>query len=155
MTCCASWQTSARSAIDMSPRTCLRTSLLLIAASVAGCAAGGPPPDEAAARLPAGEYATPKQLEAAAALYYSPATENYFADMDYAVGDQGGAPGKLALDQEEIIGRNAWVLWTGGNEAFWDWLARHGYGSFDLLKVLDSNERRKRFAKAGLVTEPD
>lgn len=138
----------------MSPTACLRTSLLLAAVVAAGCA-GVPPPDEAKARLPGGAYATPKELEAAANQYYPPAAENYFAEMDYAVGDKGGPPGKLVLKADEIVGRNAWVLWTGGNEAFWDWLARHSYSSFDLLKLLDSNDRARRFAKAGLLTEPD
>jgi hypothetical protein len=66
------------------------------------------------------------------------------------------APGahKLKLGPEEVKGRNAWVLWAGGNQAFWDWLARHGYGSIDLLKLIDSKERGRRFARTGLITEP-
>lgn len=54
----------------------------------------------------------------------------------------------------EIKGRNAWILWTAGNEAFWDWLARHGYGTIDLLKLVDSRQRSSRFARAGMINEP-
>ncbi len=68
---------------------------------------------------------------------------------------KGGPPiEKLKLSAEEVKGRNAWVLWTGGNEAFWDWLSRNSYGSIDLLKLIDSQERGKRFGKAGLLSEP-
>ncbi len=42
----------------------------------------------------------------------------------------------------------------GGNEAFWDWLARNGYGTIDLLQVIDSAKRSDRFQRAGMVTEP-
>ncbi|MEP2311951.1 hypothetical protein, partial [Rhodopirellula bahusiensis] len=54
----------------------------------------------------------------------------------------------------EVKGRNAWILWTAGNEAFWDWLARHGYGTIDLLKLVDSRQRDSRFARAGMINEP-
>ncbi len=129
--------------------------LPLVALLLAGCSGEGPPPDEAKARLPGGKSATPRQLEEAANEYYPPATVNYFADMDYAAGDKGEPPGPLHLDEQAIAGRNAWVLWAGGNQAFWDWLARHSYGAFDLLKLLDSRDRGRRFARAGLITEPD
>ncbi|MEM8913493.1 MAG: hypothetical protein AAGC97_17130, partial [Planctomycetota bacterium] len=54
----------------------------------------------------------------------------------------------------QVKGRNAWLLWTGGNEAFWDWLARHGYGTIDLLKLVDSRGRQTRFQRAGMINEP-
>src|SRR5262249_52042333 len=38
------------------------------------------------------------------------ADEDYFHDMD------GGVP----LSREEIQGRNTWIVWTGGNDRFWD-----------------------------------
>ncbi|HZY90624.1 MAG TPA: hypothetical protein VFE78_37725 [Gemmataceae bacterium] len=131
----------------------MRASLLLVVALAAGCG-GGPPPDEAKAKWFGEKAVTPAELEAAAKEHYSPATEDYFTDMDGVAGERPGEPRKLKLNGEEIKGRNAWVMWTGGNEAFWDWLARHSYGSFDLLKLLDSNDRGKRFARAGLLTEP-
>lgn len=54
----------------------------------------------------------------------------------------------------EILGRNTWMLWCGGNEGFWDWLAKRGYGFSDLLKVIDSRNRSERFNRAGLINEP-
>ena len=45
-------------------------------------------------------------------------------------------------------------MWTAGNEAFWDYLAGHSFGNFDLLKILDSRGRSQRFAKYGLMNEP-
>jgi mono/diheme cytochrome c family protein len=54
----------------------------------------------------------------------------------------------------EILGRNTWMLWCGGNEGFWDWLGTHGYGFTDLLKVIDSRHRAERFNEAGLINEP-
>jgi hypothetical protein len=126
--------------------------LSLFATALAGCAATTPPPDEAKEKHFGGAAVTPAQLDEAAQQYYKPATANYFEDMDCV---KGGPPvEKLKLSAEEIKGRNAWVLWTGGNEAFWDWLARHGYGSVDIMKLADSRERGKRFAKAGLISEP-
>ena len=56
------------------------------------------------------------------------AAEDYFRDMD----------GGIALTEEEVKGRNTWMIWTGGNEAFWDWLANNSFGTFDLLKTLSS-----------------
>jgi len=62
--------------------------------------------------------------------------------------------GGIALTPEEIAGRNTWMLWTGGNEAFWDYLARNGYGVVEFLKTIDSRERSQRFKKLGLMNEP-
>ncbi len=131
----------------------------------AGCG-GGPPPDEATIRLQSGAYkdgysstATigskldPKILRKAAEEHYKPAYLDYFADMDM-VGGEGNQDTKLRLDAEEVKGRNAWILWGGGNEAFWDWLSRNGYGSIDLLKLIDSNWRNRRFSRAGMISEP-
>ena len=62
--------------------------------------------------------------------------------------------GGVALTPAAVAGRNTWMLWTGGNEAFWDYMARHGYGLIDFLKTIDSRQRPERFAKAGLINEP-
>ncbi len=56
--------------------------------------------------------------------------------------------------QNEILGRNTWMLWCGGNEGFWDWLAGHSYGFTDFLKMIDSRNRPARFDTAGLINEP-
>src|SRR3989442_13011890 len=62
--------------------------------------------------------------------------------------------GGIELTPEEIMGRNTWNLWTGGNQYFWDRIAREGYGLIDLLKMLDSRKRGSRHADLGLVNEP-
>lgn len=62
--------------------------------------------------------------------------------------------GGIALTPDEVAGRNTWLLWTGGNEDFWNWLAQYGFGTNDLLKVLDSRGRPRRFATMGIVNEP-
>jgi hypothetical protein len=53
-----------------------------------------------------------------------------------------------------ILGRNTWMLWCGGNEGFWDWLASDSLGFIDLLKLIDSRNRSGRFDKAGMINEP-
>jgi hypothetical protein len=62
--------------------------------------------------------------------------------------------GGVALTPDEVAGRNTWMLWTGGNEAFWDYMGRHAYGLVDFLKTIDSRRRPERFATAGLINEP-
>jgi cytochrome c5 len=72
------------------------------------------------------------------------ASVDVFSQMD------GGLP----LTADEIRGRNSWLLWTAGNQVFWDRVAREGYGLVDLLKTLDSRQRPIRFAEMGLINEP-
>ena len=60
----------------------------------------------------------------------------------------------LELSRDEIKGRNAWHLWSAGNDAFWDELARETRGMVDLLKSLDSRRRATRFRDMGLINEP-
>jgi len=62
--------------------------------------------------------------------------------------------GGLRFTEDEVKGRNTWVLWTAGNQVFWDRVAREGYGLVDLLKTLDSRQRPSRFAEMGLINEP-
>src|SRR5208282_4048769 len=62
--------------------------------------------------------------------------------------------GGIALTEDEIKGRNSWILWTAGNQVFWDRLSGTGYGIVDLLKILDSRGRSRRFAEMGLMNEP-
>ena len=56
------------------------------------------------------------------------AGEDYFHAMD----------GAIALTADEIKGRNMWLVWTGGNDRFWDRMTIDTYGAFDLLKTLSS-----------------
>jgi hypothetical protein len=130
--------------------------LPILPALLLGCSGPAAVPDEAKESRFGGAYATPAELEEAARKYYPPAETDYFEDMDCVRGPQAGKPAeKLKLAPEEVKGRNVWVLWAGGNQAFWDWLARHGYATNDMLKIIDSHERGKRFANAGIITEPD
>jgi hypothetical protein len=66
-----------------------------------------------------------------------------------------------AVRKAAIRGQNAWIVWTGGNDRFWDFAARSTLGAFDLLKTISSYPaptmaygRDNRFRYLGLVNEP-
>ena len=102
-----------------------------------------------------------------------PAAEDYFHDMDANL--INGQPIR-AFSRDEIIGRNMWLVWTGGNDRLWDRLTRDSLGTFDLLKTVSSHPRspykddhakpgdppkylygygrHNRFQYLGLVNEP-
>jgi hypothetical protein len=62
----------------------------------------------------------------------------------------------IELTPEEIMGRNAWNLWSGGDEHFWNYVSQDSFGLLDLLKMLDNRtyKRGDRFKTLGLVNEP-
>ena len=64
--------------------------------------------------------------------------------------------GGIDLSPEEIMGRNTWNLWSGGNQHFWNHTAQDSYGLMDLLKMLDNRKfsRGERLKILGLVNEP-
>ncbi|HWP60545.1 MAG TPA: hypothetical protein VNL14_21800 [Candidatus Acidoferrales bacterium] len=78
------------------------------------------------------------------------ADEDYFRDMD----------GGVQLTRNEIKGRNNWIVWTGGNDRFWDYLVNKSFGAVDFLKILSSHpsikhlSRDTRWKYLGLVNEP-
>lgn len=77
------------------------------------------------------------------------ADEDYFHAMD----------GGIELTLDEVKGRNMWLVWTGGNDRFWDLLTERTFGAFDLLKTLSSHpslkySRATRWNYLGLVNEP-
>lgn len=77
------------------------------------------------------------------------ASEDYFRDMD----------GGIALTPAEVKGRNTWLVWTGGNDLFWDRIGAASFGALDLLKTLSSHpslkfSRDNRWSYLGLVNEP-
>lgn len=78
------------------------------------------------------------------------------SELDVGAGPDffGPMDGGLKLSDVEIKGRNAWHLWSAGNDAFWDEVARMTGGFVDLLKMLDSRHRGTRFAELGLMNEP-
>jgi hypothetical protein len=107
------------------------------------------------------------------------AADPYFALMDKGVlakpaTGAGAAPevteiaGVTGLTPEQvrqsaIRGQNTWIVWTGGNDRFWDFAARNTAGAFDLLKTISSYKgaqqpmaygRRNRWSWLGLVNEP-
>src|SRR5262249_58786255 len=53
--------------------------------------------------------------------------------------------GGLLLTEDEIKGRNTWLLWTAGNQVFWDRLPPEGYGLVDLLNTPHSRPRPPPF----------
>jgi hypothetical protein len=117
--------------------------LLLLALIFANCGKRDPQPgtvqDEA---LAAGRNADS----------FPAADEDYFKDMD----------GGVTLTANEVKGRNNWIVWTGGNDRFWDHLFGESFGAVDFLKILSSHpgdktkhlSRNTRWKYLGLVNEP-
>ncbi|MEO8026535.1 MAG: hypothetical protein ABI823_08675 [Bryobacteraceae bacterium] len=65
--------------------------------------------------------------------YANPASD-FFKDMDRGV---------TLSDAHEVNGRNMWILWTGGNDRFWDSSATLSFGNVDLLKSISSYDPDK------------
>src|SRR2546422_10855628 len=77
------------------------------------------------------------------------ADEDHFHDMDSGI----------ALTLDEPQGRNTWIVWTGGNDRFWDAIGTSSFGALDFLKTLSSHpslkfSRDTRWRYLGLVNEP-
>lgn len=128
------------------PRVKIVTGLLFL---LAGCSEKQPEPgtvkDEA---MLAGRTSFP-----AAGL--DPSGRDYLHDMD----------GGIQLTPEEVQGRVTWIVWTGGNDRFWDHISINSVGAVDFLKVLSSYpgvngskalnaSRKNRWRYLGLVNEP-
>ena len=124
--------------------------LLLLAFLVAVCglvlvllsSPGGPKP---------GQVLDEAKLAGRAPETLKGATEDYFHDMD----------GGIALSEAGIVGRNNWIVWSGGNDRLWDALAASTAGGLDFIKTLSSNpnaglkaSRATRWSWYGLVNEP-
>ncbi|HEY5330048.1 MAG TPA: cytochrome c [Acidobacteriaceae bacterium] len=62
--------------------------------------------------------------------------------------------GAVPLSDAERKGRNTWILWTAGDETFWDTMARDGAGIGDLLRAIDSRQRATRFHDGGMINQP-
>ncbi len=96
---------------------------------------------------------------------------DYFRDMDYGATKD---PAALARDlapylpgvtpeqalRAAVIGRNNWIVWTGGNDRLWDHINKSSVGELDFLKTLSSHptlpnlHRSKRWDWLGVVNEP-
>ncbi|HET7883142.1 MAG TPA: hypothetical protein VFL55_19815, partial [Acetobacteraceae bacterium] len=84
-----------------------------------------------------------------------PPLEDYFHDMD------GGADLRPdpATRLDPVLGRNTWIVWTGGNDRFWDGMTSYTFGAFDLLKIVAYDpskpaDRADRWKRLGLINEP-
>ena len=98
------------------------------------------------------------------------ADEDYFHAMDYGLTEDPEAvraalePYLPGIDAGEatgavVRGRNNWVVWTAGNDRFWDEISRLSFGALDLIKTLSSHPsmaygRDSRWQFLGLVNEP-
>jgi len=121
-----------------------RTAVLALLAAIilAGCAVKAP-----------GTVLDEARRAGRAASTFPAADEDYFRDMDQ------NRDGRVALTPEEVKGRNAWIVWTGGNDRFWDTISRLGGGALDFLKTLSSHPRLRysrdnRWYYLGLINEP-
>jgi hypothetical protein len=90
--------------------------------------------------------------------------DDLFKDMDGGVTKAMPEPDR----QRAVKGRNTWLVWTGGNDRFWDKITVNSYGALDLLKTVssypgavskDPNDKMKfsrdnRWYYLGLVNEP-
>jgi hypothetical protein len=99
-------------------------------------------------------------------------SEDYFKEMDNGVTLPANqdrlvrdlspfVPGitKSQAVQRMARGRNNWIVWTGGNDQFWNYLGRASFGGLDFLKTLSSHpnlptQRSNRWQTLGLVNEP-
>jgi hypothetical protein len=87
------------------------------------------------------------------------ADEDYFADMDGGVTKAMTDPAQAAARAAIARGRNTWIVWTGGNDRFWDTISTSSFGALDLLKTVSSYKnqqytRASRWKYLGLANEP-
>lgn len=98
--------------------------------------------------------------------------EDYFKDMDKGITlpeNQAELHRRAeiyfpGISQQEatertVRGRNNWMVWTGGNDRFWDIFNKATFGGVDFLKTLSnhpqaSTMRSSRWEKLGIVNEP-
>jgi mono/diheme cytochrome c family protein len=117
--------------------------LAAIALALASCSDG----DDGAVKDEAAEAG----IDAAKLVHASAtgAADDYFRDMD----------GGLELTPAERAGRIMWLVWSGGNDRFWDEMVKPTFGTFDLLKIVaappsSGNGRPNRWKNLGVVNEP-
>jgi hypothetical protein len=98
------------------------------------------------------------------------AADDYYQDMDYGVTKDPHevakrldpfVPGIKPEDavKAAAIGRNNWIVWTAGNDRFWDYLTAQSKGTVDFLKTISNHpnlkfSRDNRWYYLGLVNEP-
>ncbi len=114
--------------------------LLIIVLALLFLQRGGPQP---------GKVRDEAMIAGRAANSFPAADEDYFKDMDNGV----------QLSTDEVKGRNMWLVWSGGNDRFWDVMIKHAFGTFDLLKTISSApglpySRDTRWNYFGVINEP-
>jgi len=149
----------------------LSRNLLLasVIALICGCGEKAPPVDDAVRRYVREHPGTTPQVAAVEAVaeykLFPEHAGDYFAGMDFGYEPVGQAeePARAKVagsphsyTEDEWRGRNTWMMWTGGNHTFLDYLSRDSNGLVDLLRLLDARHvsRRDRFRLMGLVPEP-
>ncbi|HSX80975.1 MAG TPA: hypothetical protein VLQ80_20695, partial [Candidatus Saccharimonadia bacterium] len=127
--------------------------VLSIGLALVGCSQDHPPKP--------GEVQDEAMRVGRTAQSFPAAAEDYFRDMDggYKLRNaEGSYQEDKLLSANAVRGRNTWIVWTGGNDRFWDFMANNTFGAFDLLKTLSSHgsyaTRDNRWAYLGLVNEP-
>ena len=153
--------------------------LAVVAMFALGCSSttesvDAPKQDEAMRRADKEDFG----VEQAAETYFTYRGEapDFFRGMDSISHRVGGVPDQLlstaqdaaetrvvapnlqnegfSCPNSEVVGRNTWMIWCGGNEGFWDYLATDSLGFIDFVKLVDSRKRNERFRDAGLINEP-
>jgi len=89
---------------------------------------------------PVGEIKDEALIAGLGADHFKFADEDFFHDMDQT------RNGPLQLTRNQVIGRNMWLVWTGGNDRLWDVLNWKSFGTFDLLKTISSYPQLKTFS---------
>ena len=75
--------------------------------------------------------------------------EDYFHDMD------GGADLKPdpATKLNPVLGRNTWLVWSGGNDRFWDKMTRYTFGAEPFINRVIQPRIQYRINN-GIPTQP-
>lgn len=117
---------------------------------LSGCSENGEAPKDEAAWVR--DYEGADKLPQENGTFYPEHAADAFKGMDSHVKDVYGAE----FSRDQIKGRNTWVMWSGGNQQFWDYLSRSSNGMVDFLKILDSRfiKREDRFPIMGVVPNP-
>jgi hypothetical protein len=133
----------------MSSKSRIRTILIILVLAVAAVTLviykwlkpNGPKP---------GEVLDEARMVQRNAASFPAADEDYFRAMD----------GGFQLTPEEIKGRNTWLVWTAGNDRFWDSMVNASAGALDFIKILSSHPKLTKFSHDnrweyfGLVNDP-
>ena len=77
------------------------------------------------------------------------ADEDYFQDMD------GGVTKSMspADRQHAVKGRNTWIVWTGGNDRFWDGLTGSTFGAFAQALAVTASTIHHNRAERSAITD--